>query len=172
MISRTPKGGSGCPGPGAGRGELSWPRHHRGRRCHPPEQLSERQTPNQRPGVAPRAIRCGRNLQGCPQCRAWTISHQVEQRRGVGQMEEARGPPERAARSEAEASTSPALSARGAGTPSKSKEALGNHLFLLKGPTLGFPPALWPSPTMPWEETERGFFLWQLLPPAFAGLRV
>lgn len=75
-----PRAGAGAPEPGRGWGNFPGLANTlgtaggRGRRCHPPEELSERQTPSQRPvpGVAPRAIRCGRNLQGCPQCRAWT----------------------------------------------------------------------------------------------------
>lgn len=87
-------------------------------------------------------------------------------------MKEARGPSEGAVGLETEFPTSPELLARDAGAPSKSREALGKHPFLSKGPIWGFPLCLGLPPPCPWEEAEGGFFLPRLLSPVPAGLRV
>lgn len=103
--------------------ELSWPRQHpghsRGKRAEvSPARGAVREAdpePASRPGggsagnplrAEPAGLSPVQGLDWTPARRAG-ISHQVEQRHGVGQREEARGPPKGAARSEAEASTSP-----------------------------------------------------------------
>lgn len=117
----------------SGEGHKGWGRD-RGRREL--GERSERQSPSPRPGGGSaglaRAPRAPRARMSDP--------HQPGRRRARWRrLEGQRGP-------EVESPPSLARSGRGAKTPVKSREALGNDSFLPKGLTLGFPPAPRPSP--------------------------